>query len=78
MTSQRKYIAKHLFLALSPILAYNGINLICILLFASESILEHHYFAFDAIFCILILIIFSPAHILYKYMEVLYCDSVFK
>lgn len=54
MTSKIKY----LFLALTPILTYNVINLLCAL-FVSSSILEDHYFAFDSIFCILILILFS-------------------
>lgn len=46
-------------MALTPVLAYNGINSICILLFASETTFIYHYFAFDSLFCILMLILFS-------------------
>lgn len=69
MTS-KKHIVKNLFLALSPIVAYNIINLICFILFAvksmpnpetildSDSILPYQYFKFDSIFCIIMLGIF--------------------
>lgn len=59
MELQKKYIAKYLFLALSPIFAYNGLNTLCVALFTSESFLEYHHFEFDSLFCIFMLILFS-------------------
>lgn len=55
MVPQKRGILKHLFLVLSPTLAYAGMNFIFTILFASESTLELHAFAFDAMFCMIIL-----------------------
>lgn len=71
MASQKKHIIKYLFLAFSPILLYNAVNLIYLLVFVAhafpdpqvvldaDTMLPGHYFEFDAKFCFIMLVFLS-------------------
>lgn len=71
MTSQKKHIIKYLFLAFSPILLYNAVNIIYLIIFAAfsfpdpqavldaDTMLPGHYFEFDAKFCFIMLVFLS-------------------
>lgn len=60
MTS-KKHIVKNLLLAFSPVLLYNALNLIYLIIFSTLNIQNSGsvYFKFDSQFCIIMLILFS-------------------